>query len=157
LAFCGFLPDTLYLETIFMTTIPLADLESAFDWVSASAPFDNAAYISKATGEIFYASETNDVPEEVPEDCDDDGLYWSVPHKNQLDLGRALIEQFVSERLPDQYATVREIFQRRGAYGRYKDLLSRSGKLDEWYAYEQSATRAALLAWAKEHGIEIAE
>jgi Uncharacterised protein family (UPF0158) len=140
-----------------MTTISLSDLESAFDWVSASAPSDNAAYISKATGEIFYSSETNDVPEEVPDDCEDGDLYWSVPHKNALDLSRALIDQFVSERMPDQYAMVREIFQRRGAYGRYKDLLSRSGKLDEWFAYEQSATRVALLAWAKEQGIEIAE
>jgi hypothetical protein len=140
-----------------MTMISLADLESAFDWVSASAPFDNAAYVSKATGEIFYSSETNDVPDEVPEDCDDGDLYWSVPHKNALDLGRALIDQFVSERLPDQYATVRDIFQRRGAYGRYKDLLSLSGKLDDWHAYEQHATRVALLAWASEQGIEIAE
>jgi Uncharacterised protein family (UPF0158) len=140
-----------------MTTISLVDLESAFDWVSASAPSDNAAYISKATGEIFYSSEMNDVPDEVPEDCDDNDLYWSVPHKNALDLGRALIDQFVSGRLPDQLATVRDLFQRRGAYGRYKDLLSRNGKLDEWFAYEQSATRVALLAWAKEQRIEIAE
>jgi hypothetical protein len=140
-----------------MSTVSFADLQSAFDWVSASAPSDNAAYISKATGKIFYSSETNDVPEEVPDDCEDGDLYWSVPHKNALDLGRALIDQFVTERLRDQYATVREMFQRRGAYGRYKDLLSRSGKLDEWFAYEQSATRLALLVWAKEQGIEIAE
>jgi hypothetical protein len=66
------------------------DLEAALLWVSSAAPSENAAYISHATGQIFYKSSTYDTEDELPDDVDDNSLYWSVPHKNELDLGRDL-------------------------------------------------------------------
>lgn len=51
-----------------MPTISYDDLESAFFWASSSGPFDNVAYVSKTTGEIFYPSETNPADEELAED-----------------------------------------------------------------------------------------
>ena len=137
-------------------SVSLDDLESALQWVSAAGPFDNSAYISKTTGEIFYSSSTHDTEDELPEDVDDASLYWSVPHKNDLDLGRALAYRYVEERLPQEYRTVQEIFHRRGAYARYKDLLLRSGHLESWYEYERSATESAILAWAEECGLRVA-
>jgi hypothetical protein len=137
-------------------SVRLDDLESALQWVSAAGPFENAAYISRTTGQIFYSSSTHDTEDEVPVDVDDASLYWSIPHKNDLDLGRTLAYRYVEEKLPQEYRTVQEIFHRRGAYARYKDLLQRSGHLESWYEYERSATESALLAWAEECGLRVA-
>ena len=137
-------------------SVSLDDLELALEWVSATGPFENMAYISRTTGQIFYSSSTHDTEDEVPEDADNASLYWSVPHKNDLDLGRTLAYRYVEERLPREYRTVQEIFHRRGAYARYKDLLQRSGHLESWYEYERSATESALLAWAEERGLGVA-
>jgi hypothetical protein len=137
-------------------SVSLDDLESALQWVSAAGPFENAAYVSKTTGQIFYFSSTHDTDDELPEDVDDASLYWSVPHKNDLDLGRTLAYRYVQERLPQEYRTVQEIFHHRGAYARYKDLLQRNGHLESWYEYERSATESALLAWAEECGLRVA-
>jgi hypothetical protein len=49
-------------------TITYDDLEAALHWVSAAAPFENAAYISKATGKVFYSSSDRDIDDELPDD-----------------------------------------------------------------------------------------
>ena len=45
--------------------------------------------------------------------------------------------------------------QRRGAYGRFKDLLERRNLLEQWYAFEQSAQRRAIEHWCEENSLEI--
>lgn len=136
-------------------SVTLDDLEDALMWVSSGESFQSAAFISKATGQVFYSSTEIDVEEELPEDMNDPALYWCVPHKSDLELGRDLVFQFAREHLPEQMDLVRDCFHRRGAYARYKDLLDRTGKLERWHQYEQEATRAALLAWADEEGINV--
>jgi hypothetical protein len=136
-------------------TVTFDDLESALQWVSAAGPLENAAYISKATGQIFYASEDGATEDELPDDVDDDTLYWSVPHKNDLDLGRRLVLRFVDEVLPEEYRTVQDYFHRRGAYARFKDLLEREGQLEKWHDHEQKATEAALREWAHQNGLGV--
>jgi hypothetical protein len=131
------------------------DLESAFMWVSSGAPFESCALISRATGEIFYTSEIDETGEELPEDIEDPTLYCSVPHKNDLDLGRDLVFQFVYEYCPEQEDRVWDCFRRRGAYSRFKDLLERADRLEQWYQYEEKATKTALLAWAAEEGLKV--
>jgi hypothetical protein len=129
-------------------SVTFDDLESALHWVSAGAPFENAAYISKTTGQIFYYSRIHNTEDELPEDVHDTNLYWSVPHKNDFDLGRSLAYRYVEEMLPQESRRVREIFHRRGAYGRYKDLLDRHGHLESWYEYDRRATEAiAFPSW----------
>lgn len=140
-----------------MPVIPYDDLEAALHWVSGAPPFEFEAYISKTTGQVFYASRIVDVEDELPDDYEDASLYWTVPHKQDLNLGKALVFAFADERLAPALADkVEEIFRRRGAYGRFKDLLEREGRLDEWYAYERQATQAALLAWAADKGMRVA-
>ena len=133
------------------------DLESALSWVSSAEPFENNAFISRATGEVFYASSTYEAEDELPEDIDDAALYWSVPHKNDLDLGRNLALQFAAEFLPDHERQVQDYFRRRGAYSRFKDLLERTRRLEQWYQYEREATKVALLAWAAEEGLQVTD
>jgi uncharacterized protein (DUF2164 family) len=137
------------------SSITLDDLEAALLWVSSASPFENSAFISRATGEVFYSSGTYDTEDELPEDMEDVTLYCSVPHKNDLDLGRGLALRFVSEYLPEQERRIQDYFHRRGAYARFKDLLERTGHLEQWHQYEQKATKTALLAWAAEERLKV--
>jgi hypothetical protein len=80
-----------------------------------------------------------------------------VPDKNELDLGRRLVDRFVRERLPDDVEQLRDFFQRKGAYSRLKVLLADQGVLQQWYEFEQAETSAALRAWCHENGIELTD
>ena len=75
------------------------DIEMAFEYVSSEQPFMHSAYISRKTGQVYYVSELGD-SDELPDDIDDEDLYVSIPHKNDLDLGRKLVFNFVAESLP---------------------------------------------------------
>jgi hypothetical protein len=131
------------------------DLWHAFHWVSGGSPHINRAYISRATGETYLDSDTYDVEEELPEDIDDVAIYVSVPHKHNLDLGQALVFRYIDERLPESYEVDRAYFRKRGAYARFKDLLERKGRLDEWHEYEAAATKQALQEWCEENDLQI--
>jgi hypothetical protein len=131
------------------------DLEAALQWVSSSAPFENAAYISKTTGKVFYSSGSGDIEGELPDDYEDAALYWTVPHKNDLDLGSRLAHRFTDERLPEHRREVHDIFRQRGAYSKFKALLQRLRILDAWFAFERAETESALLAWAEEEGMSV--
>ena len=130
------------------------DLLMAFEFVSVGAPAENEAYICRETGTIHWHSESADIEEELPDDVDSD-RYIAVPHKNELDLGKRLVLQFAAEHLPDEYDDVRQIFSRHGAYARFKDLLERSGRLQQWHDYEDRATKEALRDWCLDNDIEI--
>ena len=80
-----------------------------------------------------------------------------MPHKNDLDLGNRLVMRFASEQLPHRFDTIDSFFRRRGAYSRFKELLSSEGCLDKWHAYEADATRQALLEWCEENEIKLDE
>lgn len=133
-------------------------LRDAFEFVSPGAPSENAAYICIGTGKIYWTSIAYDVAEEdVPEDVEDSDRYLALPHKNDLDLGRRLVLTFVDRELPDDYDSVADFFRRRGAYGRFKDLLHARGTLQRWYDFENRATEQALLAWCEENGIQLVD
>ena len=131
-----------------------SDIEDAFMFVSMSSPYEHEAYLDKETGETFYVSDMGDL-NELPDDLEGNDTYISIPHKNDLNLGRDLVFDFVSENFPDEFGKVREIFSRKGAYARYKDFLEAKGKLDAWYEFENKATEKAIRAWIKENGIEL--
>jgi hypothetical protein len=137
------------------TYIKFSDLVDAYDWVSAGAPFENAAYLDKVTGAVYLSSELVDVDSELPEDYEDESKYISVPHKFDLDLGKSLALQFIEEMLPDKSDQAHAFFRKRGAYSRFKDLLEREGLLDDWYKYEEEAIKSALYEWAEENDLEV--
>ena len=136
-------------------SVTFHDLDSAYEWVCVSGYGENSALISKATGQIFYTSDSHDCDEDLPEDIDEEDLYWSVPHKNDLDLGKELVFRFAAECMSDEEQTIHDFFRRRGAYAKFRQLLERTGHLDEWYAFEQEATKRALLEWAEEEGLKV--
>ena len=132
------------------------DIELAFDFVSSQRRFTNEAFVSKTTGEIYFASAYGD-SDELPEDIEDADKYIALPHKNDLDLGIVLVREFVWQCLPDQAEQVERIFSRKGAYARFKDFLERLGLLEEWYRFEAGRTEAALKRWCVEQRIEFEE
>jgi hypothetical protein len=139
------------------TQVYLSELVDAFEWVSFDNQFDNAAYVSRQSGRIFWHSASGEIDEELPEDIEDGTLYVGVPHKHDLDLGQRLVFDFVEAHIPDAYDQVRGYFSRRGAYSRFKDFLERRDRLEAWYSYQEQATEAALREWAESEEFEVVE
>jgi hypothetical protein len=136
-------------------TINARELRDAFDFVSAGEAFDQSAYICLDTGRIYWRSTETDLEEEdLPDDIDDSDRYLAVPSQRDLGLERRLALAFAAEEVPGDYSTVIGFFRRRGAYGRFKDLLDARGKLELWYEFESRATDQALAAWCAEQGID---
>lgn len=135
----------------------LSELLNAFQLVSAGGGYENAAYVSRESGRIYWASETGDLEEDLPEDVEDETLYARLPDKHDLDLGQRLVFRFVDESAPDAYGQVRSYFSRKGAYSKFKDFLDRSGLLERWYSYEEQATEAALREWAESEDLNVVE
>jgi hypothetical protein len=138
------------------TIMPVAwnDILLAFEFVSAGES-DNSAYLCRETGAMFWHSEFGDNFEELPDDIDDGEKYLALPNPRDLDLGKPLVMRFADEELPDHYDEVAEIFSRRGAYRRFRDLLVRERALDKWYAFEAAARETALREWCAENGVAV--
>ena len=134
--------------------IKFSDIEDAFFYVSSAPMTTNTAVLCKETGELFYASDYTD-EDEIPEDIyyRDDCI--EIPHKNDLDLGRNLVFEFVEEYLPGDFDRVRNIFRRKGAYGRYKDLLDDRGLSQEWYDFENTRQAETIRQWCKDDEIKL--
>jgi len=81
-------------------TISFDDIEAAFLFVSMDQQGMHNAYLCKATGQIFYTSEIGD-SDELPEDVEDRDKYITIPHKNDLELGKALVIEFTSKYFPE--------------------------------------------------------
>jgi hypothetical protein len=139
------------------TTVKFQDLEAALEWASSGAPFENIALINRENGEIFFKSMGGYSEENLPDDIDDGNLYVAIPHKNDLDLGRELVFDFIESESPTNIGIVAAYFSRRGAYSKFKAFLERHSLLDKWYEFESEASRKALLRWAGEHGFNVTE
>lgn len=137
--------------------IKLSDLDLALDFTSTDfLSGDYFVYINRETGELIHDTEGMDGPDdEVPDDIDDTDKYVPVPTKQDLGLGKPLVIQFSSEVIPDELNTVYEIFSRKGAYQRYKQLLTNLGKLDDWHNYEAEQQKKALVEWCDENDLEV--
>ena len=136
--------------------VSFSDLQLAFEFVSSGGMGENEAYLDRQSGNIYWHSEVGDNDEELPDDIDDE-KYISIPDKRELDLGKPLALDFAREFLVDDYDEVRQIFSRRGAYRRYKELLVRRGALERWYDFSNKAEETALREWCAENGIELSE
>ncbi len=132
------------------------DVELAFEFVSSAEYGTNSAFLNKKTSEVLMHSRLEKF-DEFEEGELDPAEWIAIPHKNELDLGRQLLFEFVEEHLPDDYDLVREFFQRRGAYARFKDLLESKGMLQRWYDFEHQRQDEALRQWCADSGIEVSD
>ena len=126
-----------------------------FEFVSSVSPTEHAAFICRKTGDVIFYSEHLVAEEPLPEDIDETGKFISIPHKNDLDLGKSLALKFTAEVLPGAIRDVEGIFSRAGAYSRFKDFLTRSDKLEQWYEYEKREQENALRAWCQLNDLEV--
>ena len=134
--------------------VSMSDLEFALECTSTVYSFgEYFVYLNRATGELYHDSP--DSEDEIPDDIDDSKKYLLVPNKSDLDLGKSLVLQFTSERIPEKIDEVYEIFRRKGAYHRYKSMLSSINKLDEWFSYEAEQQKLALQEWCSANKVEI--
>ncbi|WIW90957.1 hypothetical protein K3M67_18095 (plasmid) [Sphingobium sp. V4] len=134
----------------------LSDVIEAVEFVSASQIHEFQAYICKRTGRILCMDEGlgSEHTAELPDDPVAAG-FVAVPHKHDLDLGKPLALNFVADELPALLGEARDIFRRKGAYRRFKDLVQAQGKLECWYAYEACETEAAVRSWCEEVGLPL--
>ena len=130
------------------------DIENAFLFTSMGSMSENQAILCKETGEIYYISEMGD-SDNLPDDVDESDKYIEIPYKNELDLGRNLVFQFVSKHIPEEIVKVEKIFRKKGAYSAFKTLLEQKGLLDQWHDYEDSRQSEALRKWCKDNKIDI--
>ena len=131
-----------------------SDVENAYMFVSMSPPDEHYAYLNKETGETYYVSTLGD-SDELLDDLEENEKYIGIPHKNDLNLGRDLVFDFISANLPNEYGQVRRMFSKKGAYARLKELLEAKGHLEAWYEFENKATEEALRGWCKENDIRL--
>jgi hypothetical protein len=138
--------------------VAISELVDALEFASAGESLEFKAYICIATGKVHFVSDDIDPEDEgVPDDVEESDDYVAVPDKRFLDLGNKLVFAFAEEVMPDDYDTVRDIFRKRGAYRRFKDLLDHRRMLDAWYDFETKATERALRAWCDENDIALAD
>jgi hypothetical protein len=138
-----------------MLKVKHEELWLAFEFVSFGTPGMHAAYISMETGEIHWMSEDSGLDEELPADIEDSDSYIAVPHKHDLDLGTRLVMRFAEEQWPERFEAIRALFRSRGAYARFRALLTEEGRLEQWRQFEADATDRALAEWCAENGIEV--
>lgn len=137
-----------------MTTIKFSDVLDAYELCSFGGLIDTQIYISLERGTLHVVSGDLELEEEAPEDLET-GPYLALPDRAELGLGRGLAMEFARRELPDQFDTVSAFFSRRGAFGRFKDLLDRKGKLQAWFQFEESTTEARLREWCADNDIEL--
>jgi hypothetical protein len=137
------------------TSVSFGELLTSFEWVSSGFSCEDAAYVSRVTGKIFYSSSSDDVAQELPADIDDETVYLFVPNKQDLDLGRGLALRFAEAYLPESLPLVYGFFRRHCAYSRFKALLERTNQLERWYEFEQTAVEHALRQWSAEIGLQL--
>ena len=132
----------------------LDEIDDAFFYVSSAEYGMNRAFLCLDNGEIHYRSEWDDPGDEDEDELDCDH-FIEIPHKNDLNLGQVLVIEFAEEHLTDDLDLVQRIFDHRGAYRRFKDLLDERGLLQTWYDYENTREKEALRAWIRENRIEL--
>jgi GNAT superfamily N-acetyltransferase len=139
-----------------MTTVDLDDLLNAYEFANSGGfGIDTAAYVCSETGAVYVTSTDGEFEKELPEDLETSDRYLPVPSKRDLDLGRDLVFRFTEDELPRSFDEVANIFRRKGAYGRFKQLLESHGALDRWLKFEAAEKDAALLRWCKENNLQV--
>jgi len=137
-----------------MAKVNADELENAM--ILMDGTVDAEAWVCRETGAVYMRSDMLDVPEPVPDDIDDADKYVPVPGLKELDLGQALVFDFVDEHMPDAENEVRQFFRSSGAYRRFSNLVDDRGLRDRWHAFRDERTQAAMREWCEEQGLQLA-
>ena len=139
--------------------VSFQDILLAYEFVGSSGGGLHHAFLCRQTGKIYWRSEVSDLDEfedELPDDVEEHEKYVAIPDTRELGLGKPLALNFAREFLPNDFDEVRYMFSKRGAYQKFRALLTRRNVLDLWYNFESKATEQALREWCKLNSIEVA-
>jgi hypothetical protein len=140
--------------------VSFQEILKAFEFAATGGIAEYQAILCRRTGKIYLHCDYSDVEgllDELPEDVEDDEKYIALPDKRELGLGKPLALDFAREFLPRDFDEVRDIFGRRGAYGKFRALLIRTKTLEQWYDFESKATKRALREWCELHSIAVVD
>jgi hypothetical protein len=133
------------------------DILLAYEFADLGGMGEHRAFLCKESGRIYVRSDFLDDLEELPDDLEESEKYLRVPNKRELGLGKPLVLQFARHFLPSEFEEVRRIFNKRGAYARFKGLLVRRRALDRWFDFQEKATERALREWCELNSIEVGD
>ncbi|MBE0596717.1 MAG: hypothetical protein IH614_05575 [Desulfuromonadales bacterium] len=129
-------------------------IDDAFHYVSDAPPGERKALVHRVTGRVFLASFKSGY-DERPAEAATDPDYLSIPHRQQLDPGRALVLEFVRSHCPAELARVEALFARPGGFRNVKDLLRRQQLLESWQVFEAQRIDALLRQWCVAQGLPL--
>lgn len=127
-------------------------VDDAFHFVSDAPPGERSAVVRRTTGEVFLASFKAGY-DERPAGFETDPDYRTIPHRQDLDPGKALVTEFIRSRCPAELPRVEALFARSGAFRNVKDLLRRQHLLESWQVFESQRIEALLRQWCEDQGL----
>jgi hypothetical protein len=124
--------------------------------VSSAAIDENQAILNRRTGEIVCKTGMLD-EEEFPEEVEASDAFVWIPHRDDLDLGKELVFDFIESSIPQERKNIKRMFRfwRKNSFSDFLAFLTSIGKIDAWRAFEKRETRFALLDWCEDNGIEV--
>lgn len=138
-----------------MAAVKLDELENAAILVD-DGEGSAKALVARDTGMIHLLNdEYMDEEAPLPGQIEAGGNYVPVPAASELGLGRALMQRFAGAHLPGDREHVHDIFARQDPYDRFSKLLKERGELDAWYRFREQETRAALVRWCEQQGLQL--
>jgi hypothetical protein len=137
-----------------MIAVDIDDLANAMMFLDHASD-DAEAWADRKTGAVYVRSTLGWETDDLPEDSDESSNYVALPSFRDLDLGNELVFAFVEAELPQDYEQVREMFRKKGAYGRFSRLLDARNARDKWHRFKDEQTEAALRAWCADHGLKV--
>ncbi|ALC15608.1 hypothetical protein DSOUD_0821 [Desulfuromonas soudanensis] len=127
-------------------------VDDAFHFVSDAPPGERSAVVRRTTGEVFLASFKAGY-DERPDGFETNPDYRTIPHRQDLDPGKALVLEFIRSRCPAELTRVEALFARSGAFRNVKDLLRRQHLLESWQVFESQRIETLLRQWCEDQGL----
>jgi hypothetical protein len=137
------------------TRVLMSDLLEGFEFASSGEFFDAAAYLSLDTGVVYLVGEGTEIDDDTPADLLTSDRYVAIPTRRDLDLGKTLALRFARRHMANDADSIADFFRHSGAYGRFKELVDRRGRLEQWFEFEAKAVRLALAEWCAANELEL--
>ena len=113
-------------------------------------------WLNKETGQVLLLSSWDEV-DPVPDDFySNEEKYLELPRRLDIKAGKWLALDFAAAYLSEPVEEkVRGLFQKKGAFPRFKDCLEQIGMLKTWYEYEEAQVLKELKQWCQLHDLDV--
>jgi hypothetical protein len=144
-------------EVMMGTRVLMSDLLEGFEFTSSGEFFDAAAYVSLGTGVVYLMGEGTETDDDPPADLRTSDRYLAIPTRRDLDLGKSLALRFARRHMANDVDSIADCFRHSGAYARFKEIVDRRGRLEQWFEFEVKAVRLALAEWCSSNDLELVD